>query len=221
MRRDWERTMADRFDVRSYETGGIMTPEDVSRCPVVVSGAIGVDGALAFDSDEAFYRWGEGTRIGPELPQYRQKLEEIQSRDDRGRSEHLAQTMDAHRQIEATHEALSKSMRMPMDSEEVIRATFDDPSVKQLTPDPITLYEGRGRTGRSITLGIPFPDFRELDFNDVASSLRLFGWGTLCEHIFYERRKHVMLGFPVHTVDDLAVVGFDDTASSYFNGILL
>jgi hypothetical protein len=68
-------------------TGKRLTLDDAIRYDVIAAGFPDAEGVLLFDSDEALY--GNG-RSAKELPQYRQKLNQLQGLNENSRSRHLA-----------------------------------------------------------------------------------------------------------------------------------
>jgi hypothetical protein len=205
-------------------TGEQVTIEDAIRYNVVALGLPDTPGALLFSTEEAFYSWGEKSRYAKELTQDRRRIRELQALDEVGRSEHLRHRTDIQRRVQSQLESLSISTGLPMDSEDLLRKAMQNPGIRQLTTDPISLYRGEGFTGGNHTLWGDHPDFSAFGFNNITSSIKLFisPFGTLFQSPWYKGRRLVMFcvtiggpPLPWFEAPRLSDVGFDNMASSY------
>jgi hypothetical protein len=204
-----------------HATGQRLAPEDATQYTVIAAGFPEVEGAMLFTSEEAFYTWGKRSRYAKAIAEHRRKLDQLRGLTESERSSHLAHRTEVQRRIQDILVSLSESETLPLDSEELVQVAIHKPEIRELTTDPITLYRGEGFTQRHYTLWGDHPDFRDIEFNNITSSCKMFvnPLGTLFANRWYEGRHFVMLGifFPVPFIEvsKLSDVGFDNVASSY------
>ena len=61
---------------------------------------------------------------------------------------------------------------------------------------------------------ISVPKLSWIGINDQVSSARIFGRCFLAEDTFFRGKKGFLLGFPYFELDDLALIDFNNLASS-------
>jgi hypothetical protein len=207
-------------DIQFLSKGRVISKAEAYKRPIMVIGSILPDANLAqtFDSDEEFHRWIDHSKVAErvhEIEKTAALLRERQHDPDHTRArQRLKAAVDR-----ITTELSELAAHHHLDPQDDAYALFLKATVERdlLEPpifDPFVLYEHVGLKGRWLPLGLFFslPDFRWLGWDNIGSSVAVFGSGCLWQNVWFQGPRLLFWGAP--WAFNLTDFGWNDRASS-------
>lgn len=201
--------------------GKLLSSEAAKDFEVIAAGLVGNNVAHAFRSKKEFFSWVEGTRYADVVHSIEEKISQARKHQKIDHSHIEARQKKVVARVEEDMKELAERTKLEPTSEELfLRATSKSDILEGPIFDPITAFDAVGTSG----VGVPgpwihlpgggWPDFRWFGWNDRISSLRVSGFVTLHQHIWWGGRALFLAGFPVWYHRNFNDFGFDNMASS-------
>jgi hypothetical protein len=207
-------------DVKFLSQGRFIDKEEARKRPIMVAGSILPDDRLAqtFDSEEDFRKWIDHSKVAEKFYEIDKTVAQLRERQHSG--DHTPSQRRLKYVVDrVTNELNELAARHHLDPQEsgyelFLKATVERDLLEPPIFDPFVLYEHVGLKGRWLPIGAFFPivDFRWLNWNDIASSVAVFGSGCLFQDIWFGGPRLYFGGYP--WAFNLTDYGWNDRASS-------
>jgi hypothetical protein len=208
-------------DGKKY-TERTFSEQDARKIPHIVVTAKGVRSKTVhgFRSASAMERWLGAEDFLDSYKQGKTLLRRVKRRLKPAEQKEISrlQARIVNAQTKRLKEALAKHGIKPNQTSKIERLleTYDPLTGPIIHSSIVYRHCGFSGSWRVIPSGWAFPDFRWMGFNDVASSVRTWGWLLLCQHTWYRGRRVWFVGYPYFSARCLAgwPYYFNDVASS-------
>jgi hypothetical protein len=201
--------------------GKLLSAADAKNAEVIAAGMVANNVAHAFKSREEFTKWSSSTRYFDVVQSIEKKTADARKHQKLDHSAIEARQKKLVARVEEDMKDLAARTKLEPNSEALfLRATSESDPLEGPIFDPITAFDsvgsgGIGAPGPWIHLpGGGWPDLRWFGWNDRISSLRVSGFVTMYEHIWWQGRTLFLAGFPVWYYPNFGFFGFDNIASS-------
>lgn len=205
--------MADDFKFLMNDKAA--TLEDAKNAPILF--ANGQEKVVhLFSSEPDFNVWAKKSNHAEKIAQIDELVIRSKKYETADNTNVIKRQQKVVQRISNDLENFAKETGLPDNSEELFRrAAIDFHPLEGSIFDPTILYEHINLVGRRLPLAYPpgtYPDFTWLNFNDIASSMMVYGYCKLWEHVWYSGRSVTITGSPA--LINLTGLGFNDIASS-------
>jgi hypothetical protein len=169
-----------------------------------------------FTSDQELLDWCDGLPVGAAIHRAYREAERLQRLEKEGEAALEAAVREAAEAAAADLQRIAKRLGKPEASREAFlaQAGLGDAPPRAALAQLAILYDGVGFTGKVRPTPISVPKLSWIGIDNQVSAAKVFGRCFLAEDTFFRGKKGFLLGFPYFELDDLALIDFDNRASS-------